>query len=306
MTLDAKRSMTPAKAKVKVKTVPNARARTALPATAALPVKASVKAPMAAPTTAGSLHQRILGDIEQRIVSGEWPPGHRIPSEHELTDIYQCSRMTVNKVLTQLARANMVERRRKAGSFVMRSQSRAAVLEIHDIRAEVLALGLPYRYELVSLKKRRSLRADMDALDLDKAGLVLELRSLHYAGTLPFCLEYRLINLASVPQAAKETFQDEPPGAWLVQHVPWTSAEHRIRAGASDAQMASLLKVEFGTPCLIIQRRTWTGASPVTYVRLAYPGEDHELVAHFSPTKDAAGNGGSSGSSGNSGISSSV
>lgn len=240
-----------------------------------------------------SLHQRILSDIEQNILSGRWQPGHRIPSEYELADEYQCSRMTVNKVLTQLARASMVERRRKAGSFVMRSHSRSAVLEIQDIRAEVMALCRPYRFELIGLKKRRSLRADMDALELDKAGPVMELTSLHYSGARPFCLEYRLINLSAVPQAVEETFMDEPPGAWLVSHVPWTSAEHRIRAGASDAGMAALLQVECGSPCLIIQRRTWTGASPVTYVRLAYPGEDHELVAHFSPTKDGkSGRGG--------------
>ena len=286
MVQDEKPSMAPAKGKAKVKAASNTPARADLAQVEALRVQASVKTPMGSSKTPGSLHQRILGDIEQRIVSGEWPPGHRIPSEHELADIYQCSRMTVNKVLTQLARASMVERRRKAGSFVMRSQSRSAVLEIQDIRAEVLALGLPYRYELVSLKKRRSLRADMEALELDIAGPVIELRSLHYSGALPFCLEHRLINLSAVPQAAVETFKDAPPGAWLVSHVPWTSAEHRIRAGASDAVMASLLKVECGSPCLIIQRRTWIGASPVTHVRLAYPGEDHELVAHFSPTKD--------------------
>ncbi|MBP6719146.1 MAG: histidine utilization repressor [Rhodoferax sp.] len=232
-----------------------------------------------------SLHQHILSDIEQRILSGEWPPGYRIPSEHELTDTYQCSRMTVNKVLTQLARAGIVERRRKAGSFVMRPHSRSAVLEIQDIRAEVLSLGLPYRYQLVHRKKRRSLRADMDALELKAAVPVIELQSLHYAGERPFCLEYRLINLAAVPQAAVETFQNDPPGAWLVSHVPWTSAEHRIRAGAADADMAALLKVALGSPCLIIQRRTWTGEMPVTFVRLVYPGEDHELLAHFSPIK---------------------
>ena len=28
-----------------------------------------------------SLHQRILGDISMRILSGEWLPGHRIPYE---------------------------------------------------------------------------------------------------------------------------------------------------------------------------------------------------------------------------------
>ena len=255
-------------------------------ATAPTAVAASRLAPVSpGPGSQRSLHDRILNDIEQRIVSGEWPLGHRIPPEHELTEIYQCSRMTVNKVITQLARAGVIERRRKAGSFVMRPQSRSAVLDIQDIRAEVLALGLPYRFELLGRKNRRSLRADMDVLQLDAAVPLIELQCLHYAGESPFCLEQRLINLDAVPHAAREDFQDEAPGAWLVGHVPWSSAEHRIHAGGADASMAGLLQVPLGSPCLIIQRRTWTGERPVTFVRLAYPGEGHELVAHFSPTK---------------------
>ena len=67
-----------------------------------------------------SLHPRILAEVEARILSGEWPPGHRIPFEHELTARYGCSRMTVSKALTQLAGAGLIERRRKAGSFVTR------------------------------------------------------------------------------------------------------------------------------------------------------------------------------------------
>lgn len=239
----------------------------------------------AAPTPpTGSLHQRILNDIEQRILTGQWPPGHRIPSEHELTVDYGCSRMTVNKVLTQLARAGLIERRRKAGSFVMRSQSRSAVLEIHDIRAEVTALGQPYRYEILERRKRKSTRADMQALELDEAGPVLELVTLHHAGPRPFCLEQRLISLTTVPGAVDEDFAEEAPGAWLVQHVPWTSAEHRIRATGADAPTAPVLKVKRETPCLVVERRTWIGGKAVTFVRLTYPGEGHELVARFSPS----------------------
>ena len=52
-----------------------------------------------------SLHQRILADISERILSGDWPPGHRIPFEHELSAEYGCSRMTVNKALSQLAKS---------------------------------------------------------------------------------------------------------------------------------------------------------------------------------------------------------
>ena len=51
-----------------------------------------------------SLHRRILEDVEGKILSGEWPPGHRIPFEHELTEQYQCSRMTVNKAITELVK----------------------------------------------------------------------------------------------------------------------------------------------------------------------------------------------------------
>ena len=116
-----------------------------------------------------SLHQRILGDVEGRILSGDWPPGHRIPFEHELTAQYGCSRMTVSKVLNQLARAGLIERRRRSGSFVLRPHSQSAVLEIRDIMTEVQALGLVYRFEVVKRVKRRSTRSDLDRLHLDRS-----------------------------------------------------------------------------------------------------------------------------------------
>ena len=46
----------------------------------------------------------ILSEIQQHVVTGRWPPGHRIPSEIKLAEHYGCSRMTINKVLAQLAR----------------------------------------------------------------------------------------------------------------------------------------------------------------------------------------------------------
>ena len=35
-----------------------------------------------------ALYQRIRADLEEKIVSGRWPPGHRIPFEHELVETY--------------------------------------------------------------------------------------------------------------------------------------------------------------------------------------------------------------------------
>ncbi|MHB1205810.1 MAG: histidine utilization repressor [Rhodospirillaceae bacterium] len=232
-----------------------------------------------------SLHQRILTDIADKILSGVWPPGHRIPFEHELMAQYRCSRMTVSKVLTHLANADMIERRRKAGSFVSRPHSQSAVLEIPDIKAEVSALGLPYSFDLLIRRRRKSSQADRVVLDLKAPGPVLELVCCHYAGRQPFCFEERLINLAAVPEAGEENFAAQAPGSWLMSHIPWTAAEHRIQATEASAPASDALKLAPGKPCLVIERRTWSSDHTVTFVRLTYPGNLHELIARFAPAQ---------------------
>ncbi len=231
-----------------------------------------------------SLHQRILADISERILSGAWAPGHRIPFEHELGVEYNCSRMTVNKALSQLAKAGLIERRRRSGSFVRQPQTQAAVLEIHDIRSEVEALGLPYRYERTTRQRRRSTSEDRDLLGLEAAGPVLVLECRHFAGKRPFSHEARLINLEAVPTAATESFEDIAPGPWLLDRVPWSAAEHRIRAAAAGDAVAAALGIAPGAPCLVVERRTWSAERPVTHVRFTYAADSHTLVARFTPS----------------------
>ena len=230
-----------------------------------------------------SLHQRILSEISDKIVAGEWSPGFRIPFEHELTVQYSCSRMTVSKALSQLAAQGLIERRKRSGSFVTRPKSQAAVLEIHDIRMEVEALGVAYGYQLLGLEKRKSKTVDKVNLDIASGTSLIELSALHSAGGLPFCLEERLINSAAVPEASQESFKDTAPGAWLIGHVPWSKATHTIGATGASEQAAKALHIAPGSPCLTIERRTWTSDQPVTHVRLTYPGNAHSLVANFSP-----------------------
>ena len=236
-------------------------------------------------TPTRSLHERILDEIEGHILSGDWPPGARIPFEHELSEKYSCSRMTVNKALTQLAKSGLIERRRKAGSFVTRVPSRSVILEIADTKTEVVALGLPYRHEILNRRSRKGVRADEALLKGVGVGPILDLTCRHWAGKRPFCVEERLINLKAVPETADEPFEEISPGPWLLARVPWTSAEHRIGAHAADKKRAALLGLSEGQACLSIERRTWSAETPITFVRFTYPGESHELIARFSPSQ---------------------
>ncbi|HZH27050.1 MAG TPA: histidine utilization repressor [Azospirillaceae bacterium] len=237
-----------------------------------------------------TLNQRIRTDIENKILSGEWAPGHRIPFEIELAEQYGCSRMTVNKVLSALADTGLIERYRRAGSFVARPRTQSAVLHIPDIRAEVEARGDRYRYELVARNLRPASAEDIAKLAPTcvnpggnrTTGRVLALHCRHFAGDEPLAVEERLINLGAVPDAADQDFSATPPGTWLLGHVPWTEAEHQILARNAGPH-AALLVVRPETACLVVERRTWRTGETVTFVRLTYPGHMYRLVAQFTP-----------------------
>jgi GntR family transcriptional regulator, histidine utilization repressor len=228
-----------------------------------------------------TLYKRIRRDIERRILTGEWPPGHRIPFEHQLMARYGCSRMTVNKALSELAQADLIERRRRSGTFVRRPQHLSAVLKITDIRAEITALGRGYSYQLIHWSRRAANAGDRARLGVRKAGKVIAIACRHSADNVPFAIEDRLIDLDVVPEAATANFAIEPPGSWLLHHVPWTAAEHTISAVVADDRTAAALDIAIGAPCLVIDRHTWRSARTVTAVRLLYPGDSHRLVARF-------------------------
>jgi GntR family histidine utilization transcriptional repressor len=227
-----------------------------------------------------TLEQRIRGDIEARIQSGEWRPGDRIPFEHELVETYGCARATVSKALEGLARSGLIERRRKAGSFVAHPPVHSAVLDVPDLPQLVRERGEAYRWDLGA---RALLPGGAAAADSGIAGPALLVEGTHWAAADPICFETRLIALDAVAEAAQEPFDTTPPGTWLLQKTPWTRARHHIRAVPAAKAVAGRLLVPAGTACLQIERWTWRADVPVTMVTQIFPGERYDLVAEFKP-----------------------
>jgi GntR family histidine utilization transcriptional repressor len=229
-----------------------------------------------------ALHSRIHATIEGRILSGEWEPGRRVPSEAELMAEYGCARMTVNKALSVLAGAGLIERRKGAGSFVARPRARSLVLDVPDLAVEIAARGQAYAYRLL----HQALAGDLP--DTGLAGPVLQLVGLHSADGASLAWEERWVSLPAVPTMAQVDFSHSPPGSWLLHHTPWTEAEHRIGAAAAEADCAAALGVAPGTACLTVERRTWRGGEGITLVRQYFLAGHYELVARFGPRQAAA------------------
>jgi len=216
-----------------------------------------------------SFDARIRAAIEGDIRSGALRPGDRLLSEHDLAALHGCSRATVSKAMAALHRAGLIERRRKAGSFVADQHVHSAVLEVPDLAQLIEARGHVYRWQLLSRKR---------------TGSDLLIEGLHHEGGTALAFETRSIAIETVPDAATESFDDVAPGTWLLAHIPWTSARHRIRAAGATVAEAAALGIAEHTACLILERSTWRGDAAVTTVRQVFRGDMFDMVAHFEPS----------------------
>lgn len=227
-----------------------------------------------------AVHTRIRQDFETRILSGQWHSGYRIPTEHQIAASYGCSRPTVAKALMLLEQQGMIERRKRAGTFVRRPPAQSIILQILDPASEIEARGQHHSFVLLDRTIREAGPGDRRNLRL-KRGPVLAVTSLHHADGVPYCLDRRLFNLALLPEATETDFAAVEAAGWLIDRLPWRSGDNLIRAAEADARLAETLAIRPGAAMLVIERQIHTGDGQVSHGLTWYPAAQIELKAHY-------------------------
>ena len=218
--------------------------------------------------------------ILQRIHAHVWPPGSLLPGEIDLASEFGVARGTVNRAMRELTEEGYLERRRKGGTRVRPSPLRAARFEIQMVRAVIEARGERYGYKLLSRKEETGPRDVRERLGLGDDARLLHLRCLHSADGRPFQIEDRWINLDVLPAARQIDFSDTGPNEWLVQTVPYSEVEIRIRAMAATGTLAKQLVVQDGTAIVTTLRTTWLEGQALTHVRLHFH-DGYEFVTRY-------------------------
>ncbi|MBP2300958.1 UTRA domain-containing protein [Azospirillum picis] len=224
----------------------------------------------------GPLFDQIKRAVAGQILRGHWRAGERLPNEQALSTLYGVSRQTVHKAIALLAREGFLVRRRRAGTFVAKGRGDRFALPIEDIGDIVAREGRVYEFRV---RERKTL-ANGEGIrwpDLPDGAPILVLECLHFGDGTPIQLERRLVSLDAVPEVVDESFDSVAPSRWLVDRVPWSSAEHTVRAVNATADAAALLGVEPGTACLSIRRQTMHLSRPVTLVHFLSAGDRFSL-----------------------------
>jgi GntR family histidine utilization transcriptional repressor len=241
--------------------------------------------------TVTPLYAEVKHHILTRVLSGEWPPGHRIPSESEFVEKLDVSRMTVNRALRELSLEGVLVRMQGRGSFVAGGNSRSDVFEVTNIADEIRGRGHDYSAQILLLDTLKATPDVADRLELPIGSPVFHSIIVHCDNDVPVQLEDRYVNPAVAPGYLDSDFSTVTPNQVLSAAVPWSEAEHRIEAVLPQPWECKLLAISRADPCLLIRRRTWAagwtgaerasdeaGGDPVvTSVRLLLPGGRYHI-----------------------------
>ncbi|WP_028773729.1 histidine utilization repressor [Shewanella waksmanii] len=231
---------------------------------------------MATPKFA-AIKQYILTQVE----SGAWAENTRVPSENQLAEQFNCSRMTARRGLTELTESGVLERSQGLGTFVAGLKSQSSMMAIRNIADEIKDRGHGYSVEQVQLISTQATGAIAIALGLEEGAEVYHSLLVHCEQGVPLQLEGRFVNPALVPDYLAQDFTQQTPHEYLSMVAPLTEAKHTIEAKLAVKQQLDLLGIPAGEPCLQISRRTWSRQGVVSFARLIHPGSRFRLGGHL-------------------------
>lgn len=228
-------------------------------------------------------YQQLKDHIIERISRGDLQPADRVPSENELVESMQVSRMTANRALRELDSEGYVERVAGRGTFVADFQSRSHLLEVHNIADEITMRGHTHRSRVVTLELLQADAGIAEALHIGEGDDVYHVLLVHYENNAPIQIEDRYVLATFAPKFLAQDFASVTPSAYLTSIAPLQEAEQAVRACMPTEAVRAELAMGNDEATLLVNRRTWSDGRPVTYARLHHPGSRYELSGHYTP-----------------------
>ena len=228
------------------------------------------------------LYERVKDHVLRRIRSGEWGPGARVQSEHELVRELKVSRMTANRAIRELVQSGVLSRVAGLGTFVADLRVAGHPLQIRSIAADIHARGHAYRAEVVSSERIAPPAGIRERLGL-KAHARHVFRSVivHFENDVPLQVEDRYVNPALAPGYLSVDFSTVTTHEYLMEVAPLERVEHVVRAIAADGLVRRLLALAADDVVLLIERTTFSRAQRASFARLHHAGSRFELRGVF-------------------------
>jgi GntR family histidine utilization transcriptional repressor len=228
-------------------------------------------------------YQQLKDFIIEQISSGKLQPSDRVPSENDLVETKNVSRMTANRALRELNDEGYVERVAGRGTFVSDYRSRSDLVEVQNIADEIARRGHVHSSAVLRQSIQHAGGEIAKALHVEQGTDVCHLLLVHSENNVPIQVEDRYVLASFAPECVQQDFEAVTPSAYLTGVAPLQEAEQTVRASVPNPAIRQHLEMADDEPSLLVMRRTWSEGQPVTFARLHHPGSRYELMGHYTP-----------------------
>ena len=230
------------------------------------------------------LYIQLANLIRAKMQESAWVPGEQIPTENELCDQYQVSRITVRQAVAELVQEGYLERYPGRGTFVTEPRIEQRISRLTGFTQDMEARGKHpgakvLQFEIVKppfiLPWAHRLR--------DEENLIL-LKRLRLADGEPLAVEISHLSYSLCAGILEENLEDRSLYALLEETcdiIP-SRAGQQWTAVACPMEEAKLLHIRRGAPVLHIYRSTYNQHDqPFEWVESYYRGDKYIFQAEM-------------------------
>ena len=221
---------------------------------------------------------RIHDAIKKEIDGGVWEIGQRLPSERDLADDYEVSRMTLRQAITLLVEEGILERRVGSGTYVASHRVQEKMRGTTSFTEIVRSQGKTPSSQLISYQRKPANETEIQQLQLKATDTVVRMERVRFADNVPLVFE-----VASIPEKLIQSFNQED----ITEHFFQTLTDNGYEIGKSQQtiyaknaseRVANYLKVPKNHAVLALTQVSYfIDGRPFEYVHSQYVGDRFEF-----------------------------
>lgn len=236
------------------------------------------------------LYYQIAEQVRERIHTGEWQPGDRIPAERELTELFDVSRMTVHQAITHLVQSGVLTVRRGSGTYVAEPKLTHDTLRVVGFEEEVARQGGQVSSLVLEQTVRSASDAERSFLGLTRGAEVFRIVRLRQAWDTPLLLETSTIPCTMCPGLIDFDLSARSLYSILEEEygITMLKADQFFEASEASEYQAELFGIRPGAAMILFDGVTYSaGDVAVEYCRAVYRGDKFQFYARSDRTADS-------------------
>lgn len=223
-----------------------------------------------------TLYAQVEEAIVTEISQGDYLPGDQLPTEDELLQRFQVSRITVRRAIQNLVNRGLLEIRRGLGTFVLSPRIEAELTKLTGFVEDMNAVGRKATARVISQSVIASSARVAERLQLAKGTKVMQIKRVRLANNMPISFDETYLPLPLGRQIVLNDLKLHPIFTLLEEEygIPLIEADYELEAVIATKAVADALQVRVGSPIFQIERTSKTmGNQPIDYEVLSYRGD---------------------------------